>query len=107
MHRICNQLGWAGPDGTKQPEATRRAIEAWMPRDVWPEVNVLLVGLGQEVQTERGKLLRKCVGCSDPLRALRLAETLGVKVAAGLKAAGVEGSQLPAGYVPGATLNNE
>ena len=56
VHRICNQLGWCGEGGTKQPEQTRRAIESWMPRDVWPHVNLLLVGLGQEVQTERPKL---------------------------------------------------
>ena len=72
-----------------------------MPREVWPEVNVLLVGLGQEVQAERAKLLRKCVRSSDPLRALRLAETLGVKVEAGLKAAEIDP---PDDYVPGEGL---
>ena len=101
VHRICNQLGWAGENGAKQPEGTRKAIESWMPEEVWPEVNVLLVGLGQEVQTERAKLLQKCVDSSDPLQALRLAETLGVKVEKGLKAAGIEA---PEGYVAGEAL---
>ena len=101
VHRICNQLGWAGENGAKQPEGTRKAIESWMPEEVWPEVNVLLVGLGQEVQTERAKLLKKCVDSSDPLQALRLAETLGVKVEKGLKAAGIEA---PEGYVAGEAL---
>ena len=101
VHRICNQLGWAGEGGTKQPEATRKAIEAWMPRDVWPDVNVLLVGLGQEVQMEKGKLLGKAVACSDPLSALRLLETLGVPTEKGLKAAKLAP---PDGYVPGEGL---
>ena len=80
VHRICNQLGWVGKGGTKQPEQTRKAIESWMPRDVWPEVNLVLVGLGQEVQTEKAKLLRKCLACSDPPRALQLAKVLGIDV---------------------------
>jgi len=80
VHRISNQLGWAGAGGTKQPEQTRKVLEAWMPAEVWPDVNLLLVGLGQEVQTEKGKLLRKCLDCSDPVAALRLASTLGVSV---------------------------
>ena len=101
VHRICNQLGWTGDDGTKNPEATRKAIESWMPREVWSEVNVLLVGLGQEVQTERSKLLSKAISSSDPLRALRLCETLGVPVEKGLKAADLTP---PAGYVAGEGL---
>jgi endonuclease-3 len=101
VHRICNQLGWAGAAGTKQPEATRKIIEGWMPREVWPEVNLLLVGLGQEVQTERPKLLSKALASSDPLRALRLCETLGVPVERVLKATKLTP---PDGYVPGEGL---
>ena len=89
VHRICNQLGWTGTDGTKQPEQTRRAIESWMPRDVWPEVNLVLVGLGQEVQTEKAKLLRKCAVSSEPERAFRLMATLGVDVPKEAKKAGL------------------
>lgn len=89
VHRICNQLGWAGPGGTKTPEQTRRAIEAWMPADIWAEVNLVLVGLGQEVQTEKSKLLRKCLACSDPAAALRLASVCGVKVEPEAKKAGL------------------
>eukprot|EP00634_Sargassococcus_sp_CCMP2135_P004546 CAMPEP_0198659896 /NCGR_PEP_ID=MMETSP1467-20131203/34148_1 /TAXON_ID=1462469 /ORGANISM="unid. sp., Strain CCMP2135" /LENGTH=316 /DNA_ID=CAMNT_0044396281 /DNA_START=41 /DNA_END=991 /DNA_ORIENTATION=+ len=75
VHRICNQLNWVK---TKQPEQTRKAIEAWMPRDIWPDVNVVLVGLGQEAQTEQAKLLRKSLAASDPSAALTLLRTLGV-----------------------------
>ena len=94
VHRICNQLGWAGPAGTKTPEQTRAAIEGWMPREVWPHVNILLVGLGQEVQTEKPKLLGKALGCSDPAGALRLLGTLGLDVPKEMAKAGLS---MPAG----------
>lgn len=80
VHRISNQLGWAGRGGSKTPEQTRKVLEAWMPQEVWADVNLLLVGLGQEVQTEKAKLLGKCLECSDPPRALRLASSLGLHV---------------------------
>lgn len=80
VHRIANQLGWTGAEPTSVPEKTREALESWMPAEVWPEVNVILVGLGQEVQTEKAKLLRKALACSDPPRALELIATLGVDV---------------------------
>ena len=44
----------------KDPEKTRKALEQWVPRDDWGDVNWLLVGLGQEVQTEKPKL--RCKG---------------------------------------------
>ena len=65
----------------KDPEKTRKALEQWVPRDDWGDVNWLLVGLGQEVQTEKPKLLRKALACSDPPAALRLLEVCGVDVA--------------------------
>lgn len=45
IHRICNRLGWVD---TKTPEATRKALEAWLPHELWSEVNHLLVGFGQQ-----------------------------------------------------------
>uniref|UniRef100_A0A7S0LNJ2 Endonuclease III homolog n=1 Tax=Coccolithus braarudii TaxID=221442 RepID=A0A7S0LNJ2_9EUKA len=80
VHRISNQLGWTGPVATKLPEQTRGAIEAWMPSDIWADVNLVLVGLGQEIQTEKPKLLRKCLECSDPDAALALVARLGLDV---------------------------
>lgn len=61
VHRLSNALGWAR---TKRPEQTRRVLEGWVPRRCWPDLNVLLVGLGQETQTERQKLVAKCLACS-------------------------------------------
>eukprot|EP00635_Sarcinochrysidales_sp_CCMP3193_P001575 CAMPEP_0118902714 /NCGR_PEP_ID=MMETSP1166-20130328/7880_1 /TAXON_ID=1104430 /ORGANISM="Chrysoreinhardia sp, Strain CCMP3193" /LENGTH=302 /DNA_ID=CAMNT_0006841927 /DNA_START=50 /DNA_END=958 /DNA_ORIENTATION=- len=75
VHRICNQLGWCD---AKQPEQTRKAIETLMPRDIWPDVNLVLVGFGQELQTEKKKLLEKCLNSSDPGAALALVTKLGL-----------------------------
>lgn len=97
VHRISNQLGWVGVAGpTKTPEHTRKAIESWMPRQVWPEVNLLLVGLGQEIQTEKAKLLRKAVLCSRPHQAARLLARCGLDVPRVAKENGIE---LPWGWL--------
>ena len=82
VHRIANQLGWSASKGavTKTPEKTRAALEAWMPREVWGDVNLLIVGLGQEIQTEKPKLLRKALTCSDPAAARALLARCGMDV---------------------------
>ncbi|KAF0291154.1 Endonuclease III-like protein 1 [Amphibalanus amphitrite] len=50
VHRIANRLGWV-PKPTGTPELTRQALEAWLPRQHWTEINLLLVGLGQQLCT--------------------------------------------------------
>ncbi|KAF3818851.1 endonuclease III-like protein 1 isoform X1 [Mirounga leonina] len=47
VHRIANRLGWTKM-ATKSPEKTRAALEAWLPRELWSEINGLLVGFGQQ-----------------------------------------------------------
>ncbi|XP_060522787.1 endonuclease III-like protein 1 [Cylas formicarius] len=46
VHRISNRLGWVN---TKTPEQTRKSLEAWLPCELWSEVNHLLVGFGQQI----------------------------------------------------------
>ncbi|XP_065899108.1 endonuclease III-like protein 1 isoform X2 [Dysidea avara] len=48
VHRISNRLGWVKKT-TKDPEDTRKALEDWLPRSEWSEVNWLLVGFGQQI----------------------------------------------------------
>ncbi|KAI4901590.1 hypothetical protein NFI96_012107 [Prochilodus magdalenae] len=60
VHRICNRLGWTRTK-TKNPEETRRALEAWLPRDLWQEINWLLVGFGQQVCLPVGPLCSTCI----------------------------------------------
>lgn len=48
VHRISNRLNWVSQP-TKDPEKTRAELEAWLPRDLWQEVNLMLVGFGQTI----------------------------------------------------------
>lgn len=57
VHRITNLWGW---HKTSTPEQTREALEAWLPREKWHEINHLLVGFGQTVCLPVG---RKCGEC--------------------------------------------
>ncbi|OAA75963.1 DNA glycosylase [Akanthomyces lecanii RCEF 1005] len=64
VHRITNMWGW---HKTKNPEETRAALESWLPRDRWREINGLLVGLGQAVCVPIGQ---KCGSCDVGLNGL-------------------------------------
>ncbi|KAM5488473.1 alpha,alpha-trehalase nth1 [Microsporum canis] len=68
VHRITNLWGW---NKTKTPEATRAALESWLPRDKWHEINKLLVGLGQTVCLPVG---RRCAECDLSGTGLCIAE---------------------------------
>mmetsp|Transcript_3123 Transcript_3123/g.8470 ORF Transcript_3123/g.8470 Transcript_3123/m.8470 type:complete len:263 (+) Transcript_3123:1-789(+) len=57
VHRIANRLGWAA---TRTPEATRKALEAWLPVEEWIGVNPTLVGFGQLRCLPQAP---KCRGC--------------------------------------------
>ena len=66
VHRITNLWGWQAPP-SKNPEETRMALESWLPRDKWKEINWLLVGFGQKVCLPIG---RKCGDCTLGLKGL-------------------------------------
>ncbi|CAF1057500.1 unnamed protein product [Adineta steineri] len=46
VHRISHRLGWL-PYDTKTPEQTRLALESWIPRDLWNQINHNIVRFGQ------------------------------------------------------------
>eukprot|EP00118_Oscarella_pearsei_P005103 m.22865 g.22865 ORF g.22865 m.22865 type:complete len:273 (+) comp28413_c0_seq1:101-919(+) len=48
VHRIANRLHWV-KNPTKVPERTRKALEAWIPIELWRDINLLLVGFGQQI----------------------------------------------------------
>ncbi|KAK0092772.1 hypothetical protein PV326_000639 [Microctonus aethiopoides] len=55
VHRICNRLQWVKKQA-KSPEETRKQLESWLPKNIWSEINYLLVGFGQEIcQPQRPK----------------------------------------------------
>jgi len=64
VHRITNLWGW---HKTKGPEETRIALQAWLPKELWHEINWLLVGFGQTVCLPVG---RKCGDCDLGLKGL-------------------------------------
>jgi endonuclease III len=76
MHRLFNMLHWVR--NTSTPEKTRVQLESWLPKSYWAEVNLLWVGFGQEVQQDKGKILRKAVACSRPKEALNLLKRCGL-----------------------------
>lgn len=51
VHRISARLGWVPKEHIKTPEDTRVALEKWMPKEYWREINHLLVGFGQTICT--------------------------------------------------------
>ncbi|KAG7485178.1 endonuclease III 1 [Solea senegalensis] len=60
VHRISNRLGWLRKT-TKNPEETRKALEEWLPRELWSEINWLLVGFGQQVCLPVNPLCSVCL----------------------------------------------
>uniref|UniRef100_A0A673WT02 DNA-(apurinic or apyrimidinic site) lyase n=1 Tax=Salmo trutta TaxID=8032 RepID=A0A673WT02_SALTR len=47
--------------GAKNPEETRKALEDWLPRDLWSEICWLLVGFGQQVCLPVNPLCSVCL----------------------------------------------
>lgn len=46
MHRISNRLGWVK---TTNLVDTRKALECWLPKETWSEINHIMVGYGQMI----------------------------------------------------------
>ncbi|XP_066990162.1 endonuclease III-like protein 1 [Macrobrachium rosenbergii] len=63
VHRISNRLGWTGKP-TKTPEDTRKALESWMPQEIWSETNLLMVGFGQQICLPVGPQCDACLNVS-------------------------------------------
>lgn len=65
VHRISGRLRWT--KHAADPERTREQLEAWLPKDKWEDVNLLMVGLGQTVCTA---LRPRCDDCLIGIRGL-------------------------------------
>ncbi|KAF9160809.1 DNA N-glycosylase and apurinic/apyrimidinic (AP) lyase [Actinomortierella ambigua] len=59
VHRICNRLGWVKTE-KDGPEGTRKALQSWLPKQHWREINYLLVGFGQVLCLPRGPMCDIC-----------------------------------------------
>lgn len=60
VHRISNRLKWI-PKPTNYPEKTRKALEDWLPQSYWSEINLLLVGFGQQICRPLKPLCSSCL----------------------------------------------
>ncbi|NXE50707.1 NTH protein, partial [Casuarius casuarius] len=60
VHRITNRLKWVKKE-TRSPEETRVALEDWLPRDLWRDINWLLVGFGQQTCLPVNPRCRDCL----------------------------------------------
>lgn len=66
VHRITNLLGWVH---TNTSEQTRMVLESWLPRELWREINHLLVGHGQMTCKPIGRRCSECpLSQEGPLR---------------------------------------
>ncbi|KAI1791571.1 DNA glycosylase [Ganoderma leucocontextum] len=59
VHRITNRLGWHKAP-TKTPEETRLNLQSWLPVELHPEINHLLVGFGQTICAPVGPKCDQC-----------------------------------------------
>ncbi|EEB16435.1 endonuclease III, putative [Pediculus humanus corporis] len=59
VHRIANRIGWVHKP-TKTPEETRISLESWLPKELWEEINNLLVGFGQQICKPTKPLCNSC-----------------------------------------------
>ncbi|KAF2269800.1 DNA glycosylase [Lojkania enalia] len=86
VHRITNLWGW---HKTKQPEETRTALQSWLPRDKWHDINNLLVGFGQTICLPVG---RRCGDCKLADRGLCPSAAVGNTTKVKVKAKTAEGT---------------
>lgn len=60
VHRISNRIGWVKKP-TPTPEDTRKALQFWLPFELWSEVNHLMVGFGQTICTPISPICNECL----------------------------------------------
>jgi endonuclease-3 len=63
VHRISNRLKWVR-DATKSLEETRIALESWLPKNLWIDINRLFVGFGQEICRSQRPKCSECLNKS-------------------------------------------
>ncbi|OAQ28017.1 DNA glycosylase [Linnemannia elongata AG-77] len=59
VHRIANRLGWVKTE-KDGPEGTREALQSWLPKEHWREINHIMVGFGQVLCLPRGPVCPSC-----------------------------------------------
>ncbi|CAL9733973.1 endonuclease III homolog 1 [Monosporozyma servazzii] len=60
VHRFCQLFHWVDAKKCKDPNSTRITLESWLPVQLWKEINVLLVGLGQLIDRPKKNRINIC-----------------------------------------------
>lgn len=60
IHRVANRLQWTAT-ATRTPNQTRHALEAWIPAELWRDVDELLFWFGQTECTQRRPNCAHCL----------------------------------------------
>lgn len=58
VHRLANRFNWVS---SKTPEQTQQQLEKWLPFELWREINVLLVGFGQQICFAKNPKCGECL----------------------------------------------
>jgi len=58
VHRICNRLKWTN---SKTPEDTMKQLEEWLPKELWVDINFVIVGFGQTVCEAKKPKCNECL----------------------------------------------
>ncbi|CCE64464.1 hypothetical protein TPHA_0H02610 [Tetrapisispora phaffii CBS 4417] len=58
VHRFAKLFKWVDPKKCTTPEHTRKALEKWLPHELWYEINSVLVGFGQVISEPSFKRFR-------------------------------------------------
>lgn len=61
VHRLVKMWKWVDEKKCKTPEHTRKSLESWLPRELWYEINSVLVGFGQVICESRVKRCDICL----------------------------------------------
>jgi endonuclease-3 len=63
MVRLCNMFGWLSKKDEKNPDNVRKELEKMLinHKDLWSEINPVLVGFGQSVCTPTGRRCDLCL----------------------------------------------
>eukprot|EP00299_Pterocystis_sp_00344_P011628 c5458_g1_i1.p1 GENE.c5458_g1_i1~~c5458_g1_i1.p1 ORF type:complete len:242 (-),score=50.37 c5458_g1_i1:17-706(-) len=72
VHRVANALEWVK---AKYPEGTREQLQSFLPQELWTEINQLLVGFGQQLQTESALVYTRACHSSTPSEAVKLVKS--------------------------------
>lgn len=77
VHRLAQMWDWVPK--SEDPEKTRKALESWLPKELWLEINPMLVGFGQVICKPRAHNCQQCTLAEDSLCKYAYVKPMNVK----------------------------